>query len=43
LEALPIFLVTLTTSPHASPSRIYNSSATDLPPLELHWDASSTQ
>ena len=42
-EALPIFLVTLTTSPHASPSRIYNSSVTDLPPLGLHWDASSTQ
>jgi hypothetical protein len=42
-EALPIFLVTSSTSPHVSPLQIYNSSVTDLPPLGLHWDASSTQ
>ena len=39
-EALPTFLVTSTTSPPASHSRTYNSYATNLPPLGLHWVAS---
>jgi hypothetical protein len=35
-EALPIFLVMLTTFPPVSHSRTYNFYATDLLPLELH-------
>ena len=43
LEALSISLVTSMTSPHTSPSKIYNSFAADLLTLGYHWDASSTQ